>query len=119
MKPAYGQAAAEMKRSYPNSYYAAVDATRSPGLAQRYEVKGYPTLKYYENGDYKSDYNGGRTKENLVSFMKESKPQPFSDWLDTNGHQHVNYLDDSTFDNFIKTKKKVLVMFYAPCMYTF
>ena len=54
MKPAYGQAAAEIKKTIPNAYLAAVDATKSAGLNQRYDLKGYPTLKYYENGEYKS-----------------------------------------------------------------
>ena len=47
--------------------------------------------------------------------MRESKPSAKDDWLDISGHQHINFLDDSNFDNFVKTKKKVLVLFYAPC----
>lgn len=115
MKPAYGQAASEMKKHSTNSFMAAVDATKSPNLTQRYDLKGYPTLKYYENGEYKSEYNGGRAKDNFVNYMRESKPSAKDDWLDISGHQHINFLDDSNFDNFVKTKKKVLVLFYAPC----
>ena len=111
MKPAYGQAAAEIKKTIPNAYLAAVDATKSAGLNQRYDLKGYPTLKYYENGEYKSDYNGGRAKDNLVNFMRESKhahPTTKDDWLDIYGYQHIHFLDDTSFDNFVKTKKKCL-----------
>ena len=123
MKPAYSQAAAELKKTQPNSYLAAVDGTKSDGLSQSYEIKGYPTIKYYENGEYKSDYNGGRTKDSIVSHMRESKevkqvqPSVKDDWLDVYGHQHINFLDDTNFENFIKSKKKVLVMFYAPCKF--
>jgi hypothetical protein len=35
------------------------------------------------------------------------------DWLDIPGNQHIGFLDDTTFDNFIAEKKKVLIMFYA------
>ena len=35
------------------------------------------------------------------------------DWLDIPGNQHISFLDDTTFDNFIAEKKRVLVMFYA------
>ena len=70
MKPAYGEAAVDMKRFLPGAYLAAVDATKAAGLQKRFEVKGFPTLKYFENGQFKFDYNGGRTKDDLVNFMR-------------------------------------------------
>lgn len=73
MKPAFGQAAREMKSFLPGAYLAAVDGTKSPGLNKRFEIKGYPTLKYYENGLFKFDYAGGRAKEDIVNFMREPK----------------------------------------------
>jgi hypothetical protein len=75
MKPAYAEAAADMKRFLPGAYLAAVDATKAQELGQRFELKGYPTIKYFENGQFKFDYNGGRSKDDIVNFMKspESK----------------------------------------------
>ena len=43
------------------------------------------------------------------------KSDPRDDWLEISGNEHVNILVDSTFDEFINSKPKVLVMFYAPC----
>jgi hypothetical protein len=39
-----------------------VDATESPDLGSRFEVKGYPTIKYFDKGspDVPEDYTGGR-----------------------------------------------------------
>jgi hypothetical protein len=48
---------------------AAVDATREPDIAARYDVKGYPTLKYFINGEYEFDANA-RDETKLVEFMK-------------------------------------------------
>lgn len=37
------------------------------------------------------------------------------DWNSLTGYEHVNFLGDDNFQDFIKTHDKVLVMFYAPC----
>jgi hypothetical protein len=122
MKPAYGEAAIEMKRFLPGTYLAAVDATKTQALNKRFELKGFPTIKYFENGQFKFDYNGGRTKDDIVNFMKDpqdKKPAPapevVDDWSKLPGNEHVNFLDDKSFNDFVKSKPKVLVMFYAPC----
>ena len=73
MKPAYGQAALELTSFVPGSYLAAVDATLSSKLSQRFELKGFPTLKYFEYGQFKFDYQGGRNKEDFVEFMRNPK----------------------------------------------
>ena len=111
-----------MKNSVKGASISAVDATKTPGLAQRFELKGYPTIKYFENGQFKFDYEGGRTREDLVNFMRDPKPKVVSappevvdDWTSIAGHEHVNFLDDKSFDAFVNSKPKVLVMFYAPC----
>jgi hypothetical protein len=69
MKPAYGQAANEITSFVPGSYLAAVDATKST-LGERFKVEGFPTLKYFENGQFKFDYSGGRSKEDFIEFMR-------------------------------------------------
>jgi thioredoxin-like negative regulator of GroEL len=71
MKPEYSAAAKDMKAFLPGAYLAAVDATVQQGLAKRFELKGYPTLKYFEGGKFNSDYNGGRTKSEIISFMRD------------------------------------------------
>jgi len=117
MKPEFAAAAIELKKFIPGAYLAAVDMTKTPKLSKKLQISGFPTLKYYENGVFKFDYNGGRFKEDFVNFMRnpvEVKPNAVEevDW--TKGQEHVNILTDKSFDEFVDTRR-VLVMFYAPC----
>jgi len=53
---------------------AKVDATEATELAKTYEVRGFPTIKYFKNGK-PVDYNGGRTESEIVSWVnKKSGP---------------------------------------------
>jgi len=45
------------------------DSEENRPLAGRFEVKGYPTLKVFRNG-HPSEYEGGRTTDEIVSYMK-------------------------------------------------
>ena len=49
---------------------AKVDATVETGLAQRHEIKGYPTLKWFINGT-EYDFKGGRDFESMNAFLKK------------------------------------------------
>jgi len=53
--------------------FAKVDATENQRLAQQFGVKGYPTIKYFEYGEGKTqnkaqDYQGGRTAPDIKNF---------------------------------------------------
>ncbi|KAG5186863.1 protein disulfide isomerase [Tribonema minus] len=54
---------------------AKLDATEHKTSAGKYEVKGYPTLKYILKGGKALDYNGGRTAPDIVKYVvKKSGP---------------------------------------------
>lgn len=48
----------------------AVDATVHTGIGNRYQIKGYPTIKYFAAGVKSSpvDYDGGRTASDIVAW---------------------------------------------------
>jgi len=73
MKPAYAEAATDMKITLSDAHLVAIDATKTPGLTQRFTLQGYPTIKYFESGEYKFDYSGGRSKDDIINFMKNPK----------------------------------------------
>lgn len=50
--------------------FGQVDATAEQSLASEYNVKGYPTIKIFRNGDV-SDYELGRTESDFVQFAEE------------------------------------------------
>lgn len=58
----------------------AVDATQFGELAQRYGVRGYPTIKYFPAGAKldAEDYSGGRTADDIVAFA-EAKLEQFAE----------------------------------------
>ncbi|CAG8489497.1 13199_t:CDS:10 [Ambispora gerdemannii] len=57
----------------PECIVANLDATAHKDIAETYEVKGYPTIKYFAKGDDKTpiEYDGGRTEQDFVAFLNE------------------------------------------------
>lgn len=116
MKPEYEKAALVMKEKKISGVLAALDATKEAEIGSRFNVKGYPTVKYFVNGEFKFDVNV-RDADKIVEFMKNPSeppppPPPEKPWKEE--PSHVVHLDDSNFKTFLKKKKHVLVMFYAP-----
>jgi protein disulfide-isomerase A6 len=53
---------------------ADVDCTEEQDLCSDYDVKGYPTIKYWKAGespDKGTDYQGGRTFDDLKKFVED------------------------------------------------
>jgi thioredoxin-like negative regulator of GroEL len=59
-----------MKQEHIRGVLAAVDATGNPKLSDRFNIVGYPTLKYFNNGKLVSDYDRKRSAEDIKTFMK-------------------------------------------------
>jgi len=108
LAPEYAAAATELLENDPPIPLAKVDAAEQTELGQRFEIQGYPTLKFFKNGkDY--DFDGERSKEGIVKFMKKVgdpkwEPEPES----------VVTLTTDNFDSYIEKESLMLVEFYAP-----
>jgi len=104
LEPEYKNAAESLKAIDSITKLAKVDATAEKDLAIKYEVSGFPTLKYF-NGDPEEvvDYSGGRTEETIVSWViKRELPV-------------VTMLETSDQLTILKEKGKlILVGFAAP-----
>ncbi|KAK2147007.1 hypothetical protein LSH36_574g01051 [Paralvinella palmiformis] len=116
MKPEYEEAASILKQDKVEGMLAAVDATKEKDLGDKYNVKGFPTVKYFQNSEEAWDFNE-RTASKIVEFMKDPQeppppPPPEPAWQDI--VSEVHHLTDDTFKPFLKKKKHTLVMFYAP-----
>jgi len=91
---------------------AALDATEASEVAARFEVKGYPTIKYFPKGSTTpEDYNGGRTADTIISWV--------NDKIGTNRKlkavpSYVTVLNGDNFDELALGPKSALVEFYAP-----
>lgn len=116
MKPEFERAAVLMKEQKISGILAALDATKESSIAQKYNVKGYPTVKYFVYGEFQFDVSV-RDADKIVIFMKNPKeppppPPPEKSWEEE--QSDVEHLNDESFKSFLKKKKHALVMFYAP-----
>ncbi|VVD02520.1 protein disulfide-isomerase A6 homolog [Leptidea sinapis] len=81
LEPHWAKAATELKGKVK---VGALDATVHQGIASRYQVQGYPTIKLFNSGkktsDSVEDYNGGRTSSDIVAWalekLAENVPAP-------------------------------------------
>ncbi|KAH3869164.1 protein disulfide-isomerase-like [Dreissena polymorpha] len=73
--PEYEKAAQTLAAEGSEIRLAKVDATIQQKSAAKYEVKGYPTIKFFRNGK-PSDYNAGRTAADMVNWLKKKTGPP-------------------------------------------
>jgi protein disulfide-isomerase-like protein len=117
LKPKYEAAKKILDKKSNVGMLAALDASRETEIASKYGVKGYPTLKYFENGEFKFDVKLRET-DAIVKFMENPDEPPVVveekeiSWEDE--ESDVVFLSDETFKTFLKKKKHCLVLFYAP-----
>ncbi|XP_038633011.1 protein disulfide-isomerase [Scyliorhinus canicula] len=73
LAPEYAKAAAKLKEEGSQIRLAKVDATEESDLAQMFAVRGYPTIKFFKNGDKSSpkDYSAGRQHEDIVNWLNK------------------------------------------------
>jgi protein disulfide-isomerase A1 len=81
LAPAYAAAAKQLTDSGSEIKLASVDATIEQELGQKYDVKGYPTLKFFSDGTV-LEYSGGRSQDDIVSWLKK-KTGPAAEELKT------------------------------------
>lgn len=114
MKPHYNEAGRVLEAEKIPGKLAAVDATAEVELAKRFDVEGFPTIKYFQNGELMYDYGFPRTTEAFVEFMRnpQEPPPPEKDWTEL--ETEIHHLTDENFKSFTKKTKHSLVMFYAP-----
>ena len=69
MKSDYALAAKMMKKKGIAGRLATVDATVQTGLQNRFEIRGFPTIRYFRNGHNIAAYERKRKADDIVAFM--------------------------------------------------
>lgn len=95
--------------------FGSIDCTVEKSLCKRFNIKGYPSIKFFRDGAIRA-YQSGRTYDDLVAFSKSMLGPPIIEvrsessvqslWNDPNNHQGSAFLlvgqDDVVYPLFFK-----------------
>lgn len=81
LEPEWAAAASQVKEQTNGRVkLGAVDATVQQGLASRYGIRGFPTIKVFRKGEEPEDYQGGRTRSEIIAraldLYSDNAPPP-------------------------------------------
>lgn len=99
LAPEYSKAAKKLKELNSNVFLAKVDSTVEKASAEKQQVKGYPTLKFFVNG-VASEYTGGRTEEEILLWLSKKT-----------GPSTQEFTDKDSLAKFINDNEVVVVFF--------
>jgi len=112
----------ELAKSYEKDEQvkiAKVDCTQHQAVCQEHEIRGYPTLAYFRNGNKMETYKGARTLAELKDFVNTEKGEAGKDAAEDGkvpepkAASPVIKLDKDNFE--AETKSGVaFVKFFAP-----
>ncbi|XP_051113375.1 protein disulfide isomerase-like 1-4 [Andrographis paniculata] len=97
LAPEFAAAATELKGE--DVKLAKVDATVENGLAENYEVQGFPTVYFFVDGEHVT-YSGHRTKDAIVTWIRK-KIGP--------GISNITTTEDA--ENILTSENKVVLAF--------
>ena len=86
-------------------------------------MTGFPSLLFFEKGEFQFKYNGPREKDAIVKFMLDPNPAFSEDAKNEESEkdeilmglpEEVTVLNHKNFEEFVEENKEVIVYFYAP-----
>lgn len=112
LAPIYEELAANFEYAKDKVQIAKVDADAQKSLSNRFNIQGFPTLKWFDGKSKEpEDYSGGRDLDSLSDFIFQKTGVRTK--KKASAPQHVALLSDTNFKKTIG-EKHVLVAFTAP-----
>jgi len=93
LAPEYAKAAEKLAAANSPVKLAKVDATEAKELGTRFAIQGFPTLKFFRDGK-PSEYNGGRTESEIVSWLSKKSGPAAKDLATTEDLDHMKEAND-------------------------
>jgi len=102
LKPEFDKAAETLVKDDPPIQLVKVDCTEEgKDTCSKYEVRGYPTLKIFKNGEVNAEYNGPREAAGIIKYMRAQA-----------GPAAKELKSDSDIKSFINKDESVVVGFF-------
>lgn len=73
----FSQAAKRLKDQAPPIRIGKVDASKSPGLADKYKIQNFPSFRYITK-DNMEDFTGSRSDDGFTSWVLKKNNKPFT-----------------------------------------
>jgi protein disulfide-isomerase A6 len=113
LAPTYEELATQFQHAADKVTVAKVDADNHKELGKKYEVQGFPTLKWFDGKSKKpEEYDGGRDLESLASWI--TKKTGIKPKVKGKLPSQVVMLDNQSFKEKVGKDQDVLVAFTAP-----
>jgi len=103
LAPEYAKAAGQLAEEGSEIRLAKVDATEETKLGERFEVKGYPTIKFFKNGK-PTEFQGGRTASDIVNWLKKKTGPPAVSVEDVEAVKAMTEKDEVVVLGFFKSQ---------------
>ncbi|KAF9556147.1 hypothetical protein EC968_008430 [Mortierella alpina] len=71
LAPTYEKVAQDFKNDHNKVLIGKVDATEEKVVAEKYGIKGYPTIKFFTAAGTVEDYEGGRSQQDFIDFINK------------------------------------------------
>jgi len=101
LAPEYAKAAKALAADDSPIKLGKVDATQESELGEQYQVRGYPTLKFFRNKT-PIEYTGGRQSGDIVNWLKKKTGPAATDLLDIKAFNNFKEKEDVVVIGFFK-----------------